>query len=123
MKDFNGGKLFDGDHLFLIQQNSNIIEWEYPKLFGKMLFWCFVHSGAWPKWLDPLHLQYIINGETSINCLNALSEHIPYLYNLVKDISENSESRISRKTDIEYWTQHNGINVGLHKLFLIHYIT
>ena len=31
LKRFIGGKLFDGDQLYLIQQNSDIIEWMYPQ--------------------------------------------------------------------------------------------
>ncbi|RIA86678.1 hypothetical protein C1645_828904 [Glomus cerebriforme] len=106
-KDFIGRKLFDGDQLFLIQQNSNIIEWAYPKIIGKILFWCLVHAGNWPTWLDSMHLRYIIEGENSINCLNLLHKHIPYLFNLAKDIMEGSQSRNS---DLELWMQHNGLN-------------
>src|SRR6266542_3450287 len=117
--EFIGGRLFDGDQLFLIQQNTNIISWEYPKIIGKLLFWSLIHVGSWPKWLDPLHLQYIFEGEDSIMYLNALSEYVPFLYNLAKDILEIPETRNSRKNDIELWAQYNGLDVGY---FTIHYL-
>lgn len=117
--EFNGGRLFDGNQLFLIQQNTNIISWEYPKFIRKMLFWCLIHAGSWPKWFDPLHLRYIFEGEDSITCLNALLRHVPFLYNLAKDILEIPGTRNSHKNDIELWAQHNGLDVGY---FIIHYL-
>jgi hypothetical protein len=111
-REFNGGKLFDGDKAFLIQQNASIVEWAYPKIMGKALFWSLIHAGTWPKWLDQMHLQYIIEGENTIMCLNVLNKHIPYLYNLAHDLLINPESRNSRKNDIEYWIQHCGLDVG-----------
>ncbi|PKY50566.1 hypothetical protein RhiirA4_467111 [Rhizophagus irregularis] len=109
-REFNGGKLFDGDKAFLIQQNASIVEWAYPKIMGKALFWSLIHAGTWPKWLDQMHLQYIIEGENTIMCLNVLNKHIPYLYNLAHDLLINPESRNSRKNDIEYWIQHCGLD-------------
>jgi hypothetical protein len=106
-----GGKLFDGDQLYLIQQNSDIVKWEYPQTIGKLLFWSWLHVGSWPKWLDPLHLKYIIEGEESVICLNALCEHTSYLYFLANDI-QDPELRISRQSDIEGWINHNGLNVS-----------
>ncbi|CAB4430793.1 unnamed protein product [Rhizophagus irregularis] len=107
-----GGRLFDGDQLFLIQQNTSIISWEYPKMIGKLLFWCLLHAGSWPKWIDPLHFEYIFEGEDSIMCLNALFTHVPFLYNLAKDILEIPETRNSRKNDIELWAQYNGLDLN-----------
>jgi len=109
-KELIGGKLFDGTQLYLILQNSDIIEWAYSHTIGKLLFWSWLHIGSWPKWLNPLHLWYIIEGEESVTCLNALYEHIPYLYSLANDI-KNLGLNDSRRRDIEYWISHNGLNV------------
>ncbi|GES79129.1 hypothetical protein GLOIN_2v1837680 [Rhizophagus clarus] len=92
-KSVIGGKLFDGYHLHLIQQNSDLVNWSYPTIIGKILFWSWIHQGSWPKWLDPLHLKYIIYGKESIVCTNALFEHIPFLYNLSKDFMENPNAK------------------------------
>jgi len=62
-------------------------------------------------WLDPLHLQYIIEGEESVMCLNALREHIPYLYLLANDV-KNLELKNLRQDDIERWIAHNGLDVN-----------
>jgi len=105
LKRFIGGKLFDGDQSYLIQQNSDIIEWMYPQTIGKILFWTWLHVGSWPKWLDPLHFQYIIEGDESVMCLKALREHIPYLYFLANDLN-------LRQDELEHWIIHNGLNVS-----------
>ena len=106
-----GGRLFDGEQLYLVQQNSDIVEWEYPQTIGKLLFWTWLHAGSWPKWLDPLHLQYIIEGEESVMCLNALCNHIPYLYFLANDVKD-LELKNLRQNDIERWMTHNGLDVN-----------
>ncbi|CAB4430309.1 unnamed protein product [Rhizophagus irregularis] len=81
-------------------------------MIGKLLFWCLLHAGSWPKWIDPLHFEYIFEGEDSIMCLNALFTHVPFLYNLAKDILEIPETRNSRKNDIELWAQYNGLDLN-----------
>ena len=72
---------------------------------GKILFWTWLHVGSWPKWLDPLHFQYIIEGDESVMCLKALREHIPYLYFLANDLN-------LRQDELEHWIIHNGLNVS-----------
>ena len=108
--DLHGGCLFDGEEICLIQQNSTLIEWNYPLTIGKLLFWSWVQMGSWPKWLDPLHLQYIINGKESILCISALYEHIPFLYYLTNDIKDNYKEE--REEDLKSWIHHNGISVS-----------
>jgi hypothetical protein len=111
-KKFEGGKLFDGDQLCIIQQNSIIVDWEHQKFIGIILFWSWIHGGSWPRWLDPLHLQYFIEGKENVVCLNALHVHSRCLYDLAKDLMEISDSRISRKELIEYWVEYNGLDVS-----------
>lgn len=83
---FNGGNLFEGESTFIIQQNSVLIEWEYATTLGKLLFWTWIHLGSWPKWLDQIHMQYVINGKGRVLCKRALQEHIPYLHHLSEKI-------------------------------------
>ena len=108
--DLNGGTLFEGDDLFLIRQNSHLIEFEYGTIIGKLLFWSWVQLGSWPRWLDPIHLQYAINGKDSIQCTSLLSNYTPYLHKLSDDIKNNK--REMRKRDLDFWIQERGLNVS-----------
>ena len=111
IENLNGGKLFDGDELFLIQQNALIIEFEYPAIIGKLLFWSWLQMGSWPRWLDPIHLQYAIYGKNSISCTDLLSLHVPYLYGLTVDI--RNDQRETHKEDLDLWIFQYGLDVGL----------
>jgi hypothetical protein len=106
----HGGILFDGDEICLIQQNSTLVEWNYPLTIGKLLFWTWIQMGSWPKWLDPLHIQYAIDGKESILCTSALYDHIPFLYYLANDIKENLKER--REEDLKSWIFQNDISVS-----------
>ena len=105
-------KLFDGEHSYLIQQNSDIVKWSYPTTIGKILFWSYIHQGSWPKWLDPLHLQYIFYGKESIDTIDALHEHIPFFFCLSMDLRDHT--REDRKEDLDYWIDTNGLKVFLN---------
>ena len=92
-KNVNGGQLFDdGENTFFIRYNNESIEWKYPEIIGKALFWCWIHKSAWPKWFHKMHMVYIIYGEDQINAVNILGEYIPYLYNFVRDLQSNSRN-------------------------------
>jgi hypothetical protein len=106
---FNGGRLFDGESTYMIQQNSELVEWEYATTLGKLLFWSWIHFGSWPKWLDQIHMQYVINGE-QIPCKRALQEHIPYLYRLSEKIKTNGLQR--NESDLRFWLNENGVGVS-----------
>ena len=110
----DGGRLFDGEELCLIQQNTTFVIKEYPLIIGKLLFWSWIQLGSWPKWFDPLHFQYIFEGKDSILCTSALYDHIPFLYCLVGDIKDNllESSESSTKEHLNYWISQNGISVS-----------
>ncbi|CAB5201749.1 hypothetical protein RhiirA5_426203 [Rhizophagus irregularis] len=103
--EFNGGKLFEND---LIQQNSELIEWDYATSIGKLLFWTFIHFGSWPKWLKEIHMQYVIGGTEYVSSKNALYEHNMYLYNLSERIRNDGWRR--HESDIRFWIHENNLN-------------
>ena len=110
----NGGLLFEADEkniMFLIRQNYHLIEFNYPIIIGKLLFWSWIHLGSWPQWLDPIHLQYIIDEKESISCMSSLLDYAPYFYNLSNDIKNNGKE--IRKRDLEFWIEQRGLNVSL----------
>ena len=39
--------------------NLNILQKDYLFVLGKVLFWSFIHGGAWPTWLHPFHISFI----------------------------------------------------------------
>ena len=107
---FNGGQLFEGEFTHLIQQNSELIDWEYATTLGKLLFWSWIHSGSWPKWLDPIHMHYVINGREHVSCERALQEHIPYLYNLCEEIKNYGWQRC--ESELRFWINERGLKVS-----------
>lgn len=94
----------------MILQNSELIDWEYAKTIGKLLFWVWIHSGSWPKWLDQIHMRYIINGRDRVSCKRALRYRIPYLYILSEVIRNNGWQE--RESDLRYWLNENGLGVS-----------
>jgi hypothetical protein len=102
--------LFEGEFTYLIQQNSELINWEYATTLGKLLFWSWIHFGSWPKWLDQIHMQYVINGREHVLCKRALQERIPYLYNLSEEIKNNGLQR--RENELRFWINENGLSVS-----------
>ena len=109
VENLNGGQLFQGDNVCLIQQNSTIIEFDYPKIIGKLLFWSWIQMGSWPRWLDQIHMQYTIDGN-SVSCTSSLLEHISYLYKLSHDVI--NDKREIRKNDLNYWITERGLDVS-----------
>ena len=105
--EFNGGKLFEND---LIQQNSELIEWDYASSIGKLLFWTFIHFGTWPKWLKEIHMQYAIGGSEYASPKNALYEYNIYLYNLSERIRSDGWQR--HENDIRFWISENSLSVS-----------
>lgn len=82
----------DGENTFFIKYNNESTEWKYPEIIGKALFWCWLHQGAWPKWLHKMHLVYVIYGEENINAVNILGEYIPYLHEFVINLQSDLRS-------------------------------
>ena len=102
--------MFEGEFSFIIQQNSELIDWEYATTIGKLLFWSWIHFGSWPKWLDQVHMRYVINGRDRISCEMALQEQNFYLYCLSEEIKNNGWQR--RESDLRYWLNENGLEVS-----------
>lgn len=94
----------------MIQQNSELVDWEYATTLGKLLFWSWIHFGSWPKWLDQIHMQYVINGGEQVSCKRALQEHIPYLHRLSEKIKSNGLQR--NESDLRFWLNENGLGVS-----------
>ena len=46
LKEVIGGKLVDSNHSYLIQQNSDLVDWLYHTIIGKILFWSWIHQGS-----------------------------------------------------------------------------
>ena len=86
---FYGDNLFE-DNISLLKSNKNIDEWNYPLLIGKLLLWCWLHCGAWPRWFHKCHMRYIIEGKGSFSCETILSEYLPALYRLICSLKEGT---------------------------------
>ncbi|GES99680.1 G2/M phase-specific E3 ubiquitin-protein ligase-like [Rhizophagus clarus] len=103
--EFNGGKLFEND---VIQQNSELVSWEYATSIGKLLFWTFIHCGSWPKWLKEFHMQFIIGGSEYASFKEALYDYNIYLYNLSERIKNDGWQM--HESDIRFWMNENDLN-------------
>lgn len=75
--------------MFFIRYNGDSNSWKYPEITGKALFWCWLHQGAWPRWLHQMHMIYVIYGEEQINCFDVLREYLPHIYGFVMDLQSN----------------------------------
>ena len=54
------GKLFLEENDYkILNNNLNILQKDYLFVLGKVLFWSFIHGGAWPTWLHPFHISFI----------------------------------------------------------------
>jgi len=78
------GNLFLEDNDFkLLNYNTDILQYDYLFILGKILFWSFIHGGVW--WLHPFHINFIM--ENSINTVETFEELQPNLSQLAKQIS------------------------------------
>jgi hypothetical protein len=110
-KVVNGGRIFDeGESVFFLQYNKETEEWKYPQIVGKALCWCWLHEGAWPRWLHQMHMVYIINGEEQINCVDVLGEYLPALYNLVLNLQSNIRDNKTNET-LSIWAMSSNKDV------------
>ena len=105
-KEVHGGRLFDGEDVMLISYNKGSDDWKYGEIIGKGLLWCWLHQGSLPKWLHPMHLQYVIEGKENIDCMDILSEYQRSIYNFVNDICLN----LHDPENLITWFQNRNIN-------------
>ena len=117
-KEVNGGCIFDGDNILFIRFNPELDVWNYAESIGKLLFWCWMHHGSWPRWLHPMHMTFIFEGTTSILCLDILKEYIPYLHQMAIDVKINPFLQASK---IVEWINNRGLNVCKFEFFNIYY--
>ncbi len=101
------GNLFLEDNDFkLLNYNTDILQYDYLFILGKILFWSFIHGGAWPTWLHPFHINFIM--ENSINTVETFEELQPNLYQLAKQISVDNSTYNEIK---DWWSNYRNIGV------------
>jgi hypothetical protein len=84
--------------------------WDYAESIGKLLFWCWLHHGSWPRWLHQMHMTYTFEGVEPIipSCFDILKEYIPILYNLALDIKTTPFLQTSK---VAQWIDDRGLDV------------
>jgi hypothetical protein len=107
-KEVNGGSIFDGDDVLFIRLNNELDTWNYAESIGKLLFWCWLHHGSWPRWLHQMHMTFMFEGVESISCLEILKEYIPLLHKMALDIKISPLLQIS---NVYEWIDNRGLNV------------
>lgn len=107
-KKVNGGCIFDGDEVSFIRLNHELDTWKYAESIGKLLFWCWLHHGSWPRWLHPMHMSFIFEGTESIPCFDVLKEYIPFLHQLALDIKV---SPFLHAPKVVEWIDNRGLDV------------
>ncbi|PKC12035.1 hypothetical protein RhiirA5_397138 [Rhizophagus irregularis] len=106
-KNLHGGIIFDGDSVLFIRSNPDIDMWNYAESVGKLLFWCWLHHGSWPRWLHQMHMNYIFEGIDSISYFDILKEYIPLLYKLALDVKT---SPLLQTTKVIEWADNKGLD-------------
>lgn len=82
---------FNND-LSIISPNPILLNTKKLVLLGKILFWCFIHNGAWPHWLHKFHFQFMF--DMDINYIHVLKEISPQVYEITRSI-ENCREELS----------------------------
>lgn len=49
-----------------------------------MLFWCFIHNGAWPHWLDNFHFKFMF--DMHVDYLGIVEYLQPSVYKIIEKI-------------------------------------
>ncbi|CAB5181155.1 unnamed protein product [Rhizophagus irregularis] len=102
--DCGNTKLFDISHeTYLVIANPLTIYKKTLKLIGKLLFWCLIHDGAWPHWIDNFHFKFIF--EMEINYIQVIENLQPNVYKIIEKIVDYEEElkpgMIEAKFEIE----------------------
>jgi len=84
-EDYGNIKLFDtsGEN-FLIVSNPFVIYTQKLQFIGKLLFWCLLHNGAWPHWIDDFHFKFMF--EMHIDYIQTIKHLQPSVYKIVEKI-------------------------------------
>ena len=101
-------KLFldHGNDYKLLNNNPKILQSDHLFVLGKILFWMFIHGGAWPTWLHPFHINFIM--EKDINTVEIFEELQPNLCKLAKKITVDNSSYDEIKN---WWINYRDIGV------------
>jgi hypothetical protein len=60
------------DDTFIISSSPFLLSTKKIYVLGKALFWCLIHNGAWPHWLNKFHFRYMF--EMDIDYIQILKE-------------------------------------------------
>jgi hypothetical protein len=113
------GKLFLEDNDFkLLNHNPDILQDDSIFILGKILFWSFIHEGAWPIWIHPFHIDFVM--ENSIDTVEIFKDLQPNLHQLAKQISINNSTYREIK---DWWSNYRNIGiVGIINLIYLLFI-
>ena len=59
------------------------------QLIGKMLFWCLIHNGAWPHWMDNFHFKFMF--DMHIDYIQIIKYLQPSIYKIIEKILNYEE--------------------------------
>nr|CAG8546384.1 9550_t:CDS:2 [Entrophospora candida] len=94
----------------MIAEDMIVVD-EMPLYLGKLMFWCFIHHGAWPKWFDPFQIEYIMGAPIDVN--ERLKEKNRYLYKIFSGLKNQDEVWLNNF--LTYADSHN-FNVDKSKI-------
>lgn len=101
------GKLFLAENDYILLNNdSNILQSDYLFQLGKVMFWSFIHRGAWPTWLHPFHINFIM--EQNINTVEIFEKLQPSLFELANKINFDYSAYNEIK---DWWSNYRDIDV------------
>jgi len=114
-EDCGNIKLFDtifdtNDENYLVISNPLVIYTQKLEFIGKMLFWCLIHDGAWPHWMDNFHFKFMF--EMHINYIQIIKYLQPSIYNVIERIL-NCEEKLKPLSieGLNEWATQYGLQV------------
>ena len=59
------------------------------QFIGKVLFWCLIHNGAWPHWMDNFHFEFMF--DMHIDYVQIIKYLQPSIYKIIEKILNYEE--------------------------------
>ena len=84
------------------------MKFDFLYLTGKILFWSFIHGGAWPTWLHLYHINFFLGLE--IEVIDIFHEIQQNLFEIGNQIKTDNSVYDQIK---DWWSNYRNIGVSI----------